>query len=306
MNLRRLTPDELQLSQLTFEPYVFFLPAVLKQQSPEAKIIQLEQDQQVLVQLPFYPNAYMLSSPLRAPFGGLIGSPQATVKDYAVVLQEWINYADSLSVKELKITQWPQSYASQQAEHIHQALLSSGFKVTVEEVNQELSITGEDFTSRLHDSEKRRLQKSLRSGFRVEVGAFHHIDEYHALVQRNRIHKGHPLTISAEGLKQVLKDSPHHVFFAVYDQDKMIAAATGVRISSKILYYYLPGSEPDYAAHSPMVLLLQAMYEYAQSEGMNLLDLGISTAGGVMNEGLFRFKAHLGATSSLKLTYTRG
>lgn len=305
MMLSIVTPDEIQLNQLAFEPFLFFQPSQLKQQSDQVKIITLEEQNKVQALLPFYHINDKLTSPFRAPFGALTGAEQVPQSSYEKMLEELIGYAETEKIASIKLTQWPQSYAPKQAASIHQALLAKGFTVAVEEVNQDLFVTEEAFTVRLHDSEKRRLQKSLRSGFRVETGSFNYIDEYHAIVQRNRTHKGHPLTIGAEDLKKVLTGSQHHVFFAVYDQNKMIAAATGVRISSSILYYYLPGSEPEYAAYSPMVLLLQAMYEYCQAEGITLFDLGISTAGGVMNEGLFRFKKHLGAGDSLKLSYSK-
>ena len=93
--------------------------------------------------------------------------------------------------------------------------------------------------------------------------------------------------------------------FVLRDRKKIIASSIGVKVNSKILYYFLPADDPEYKKFSPTVLLIKEMYKFCKESNYHLLDLGIATAGGVANPGLIRFKENLGANSSLKLSFIK-
>ena len=50
-------------------------------------------------------------------------------------------------------------------------------------------------------------------------------------------------------------------------------------------------------------MLVGKIYEYCQQNGIAVLDLGISSENGILNEGLFNFKKNLGSETSNKSTY---
>ena len=92
----------------------------------------------------------------------------------------------------------------------------------------------------------------------------------------------------------------------VMDNDKLIAAAISVRVSKEILYNFYHADEFTYRSSSPMVMLIKEIYEYCQRNKIQILDLGISTKNGLINQGLFNFKKSLGCSVTEKNTYGLG
>src|SRR6478736_1233262 len=113
--LRIVTPDEVALNQLAFEPFLFFHPTQLKRQSEQVKIIQLEEQNKVQALLPFYTINDTITSQYRAPFAGLMGTDDLAQSAYEKILEELIHYAETQKISSIKLTQWPQSYAPKQA-----------------------------------------------------------------------------------------------------------------------------------------------------------------------------------------------
>ena len=54
-----------------------------------------------------------------------------------------------------------------------------------------------------------------------------------------------------------------------------------------------------------VVKLMEGVYNYSQTEGINLIDLGTSSLNGKPNFSLLDFKLHLGATPTQKLTFQK-
>jgi lipid II:glycine glycyltransferase (peptidoglycan interpeptide bridge formation enzyme) len=115
------------------------------------------------------------------------------------------------------------------------------------------------------------------------------------------------LSVTANELNTLLTDLPQeYIVFTVTDNWKIIAMSLAVRVHSKVLYNFLPADLAAYQSYSPMVLLNEAMYNYCQNEGIDILDLGTSQDHhGVEKPGLIRFKENLGGQESLKITYRK-
>ncbi|MEM9897232.1 MAG: GNAT family N-acetyltransferase, partial [Bacteroidota bacterium] len=86
--------------------------------------------------------------------------------------------------------------------------------------------------------------------------------------------------------------------------DKISAACISVRVTSKIAYYFLPGTSPLFRSHSPMVLLIAGMVAYYKEQNLQFLDLGVSSIQGKPQETLRLFKQRMGAQECLKSTFT--
>jgi hypothetical protein len=96
-----------------------------------------------------------------------------------------------------------------------------------------------------------------------------------------------------------------YVLFTLFDEDKLIAACTGVKINSKILYMFMGADDIGYKGYSPMVMLMKGAYDYCTDHNYVIFDHGIGTASGVANPGLIEFKKHLGCKFSPKFTYQK-
>ena len=110
--------------------------------------------------------------------------------------------------------------------------------------------------------------------------------------------------MSLEQLQTSINAMPeHYLLFGVYDGNKLIAAAVSVRISRDIMYNFYHGDDVSYRSTSPIVMLVAGIYQYCQQKNISILDLGISSVEGQINQGLFDFKKNLGCESSNKYTY---
>ena len=245
-------------------------------------------------------------SPCQAPFGGL--EFQAGLR-LEVLQFFWENveaFLQTQHLKSLKIKAYPVCYQPENAQILHYLLLQNGFQITAHDLNYHLPIRETPFLSHLHHSEKRRLQKCHQRGYRFEQWAAPDFAWVHRFIQQNRDRKGYPTSLSAQGLQSLYQQFPDHFrLFVVKDQERIIALATGIKVSKAILYYFLPADDAAYLADSPMVQLLEGMYQYGQQQGYSILDLGISTEQSQPNYGLINFKKNLGAETSLKWTFVK-
>jgi len=204
-------------------------------------------------------------------------------------------------IESLVVKHFPACYGKEVHDVFLKAMLAEGFDKEVEEINQYINVSNNSFSSFLHESERRRLKKCHQAGFTVECSTTCDADVWFDRIVRARTLKGHPLTIDLDGLKKLNAVKPEcYRFFSIKDQDKIIASAVAIEVLPDVLYYYLPSDEATYQQYSPMVMLIEALYEYAQQKSMRTVDLGISTSGGVLNEGLYHFKSHLGAADEYK------
>jgi hypothetical protein len=244
-------------------------------------------------------------SPLRAPFGSF-----EFVQDFPEEeLEKFIHHIDHFvqekKLSRLTITSWPDCYNPDNAEVLKKVLLKTGYQIIIEDHNYHLE-AGPAFESLIHVSERGKLNKSINAGFRFFVGGSSDIKRIHDLVAAARKQRGHPLSMSLADYESMFLQFPdRYILFTLYDQDKLIAACTGVKINSKILYNFLGADDISYKSYSPMVMLMKGAYDYCMDHGYQIFDLGIGTANGIVNPGLVQFKKYLGGKFSYKLTWQK-
>lgn len=238
----------------------------------------------------------------RAPFGGI------ECTDYKMADTFIKNVLNELSKKDARscvIKQAPTCYQPEVANQLHDALLANGFVEQATEVNQFISINADsDFATRIDAQKRRRLNNAKKMGMRVEL--FDHIetDDWYTIYTKSRIDKGFPITISKEAYHALSKNiSNVYTYAGVFINATLIANAIFVRVNKDVLYYFVAASDPAYAELSPTVLLIEALYDKAVQEKYIQIDLGISSVDGVLNQGLYQFKKHVGAMDCTKTTY---
>ncbi|HSZ25343.1 MAG TPA: GNAT family N-acetyltransferase [Cytophagaceae bacterium] len=290
--------------KLAFEPFWFNNKAYLESLPIDEGYTFFQEDKgkQWFIRIVKKDNSWY--SPLRAPFGGIEFSKETNVKELYEFIGSVVVQAKSDGIGSIIITAPPECYDIAKADLLDEAFVYSGFSVSVTELNYHLDANMGDFEDFIHDSEKRRLKKCLNAGFKCFIETNPDYRNIHALIADCRLRKGYPLSMNAMEFEKMFMDFPErYTLFVVKDKDTTIAAAVGVKVRSDILYNFLPGDHNDYTVYSPMVLLNKGMYEYCVENGYLLYDLGIATSGGVRNEGLIRFKEHLGGKLSHKYRY---
>lgn len=287
-----------------FEPFWFNSQEYANHQSEILKYTFLHEDGPKQLYVRLYRKENELISPWRAPFGGFEFSQETTLPILFNFVKEVIEQVKLKGINKISIVAPPECYDLSKADLLDEALIHRGFSAVITELNYHLSTDMGEFESFIHDSEKRRLNKCLNAGFKCSVETNPDYKQIHQLISDCRSRKGHPLSMNSDDFERLFINFPNrYVIFAVKDKDKTIAAAVGVKVRSDILYNFLPADHQDYLSYSPMVLLNKGIYDYCCENSYQLYDLGIATSGGLRNEGLIKFKEHLGGKLSHKYSY---
>lgn len=182
-----------------------------------------------------------------------------------------------------------------------EVLMKYEFDLLFQDLNQYIDLRTYN-ESTLHHMEVRKLVK-CRESLRYTPLQADSLDRLHAFISKCRKQQGLAVNITLPLLKSLVTAMPdRYDFFGVYHQELLIAALISVKVTSDIVYYYLPATDEDYKRYSPMVLLLFEAANYYKSRGFTTYDLGVSSFEGVKQEGLYLFKKRMGAESIIKPT----
>lgn len=181
---------------------------------------------------------------------------------------------------------------------------SEGFQIKVEEINQHLIVEA-DFKTGLHQMERRKLKK-LHAGkikFGIEPSSTDVIAECHEFITECRQDQGLSINIDLDRLKTLSFGlGANYDFFTARSGEVLVAVVITCRISQDYLYYYLPATDYRYRKESPMVGLVEQIYQECARRKIKYLDLGISSVEGCLQQGLYDFKKRLGASQTVKPT----
>ena len=244
-------------------------------------------------------------SPLRATFGGVEFSEEILEEDLFQFLKESIL---NIEVETLKINSYPERYLPPtQILKLENCLFKLGFEINVIEQNYEIAITEKSFYETIISTRaKQLLRKSIQKGFSFQEVSEPNFSEIHAFIARSRERKNRPMTMSLEQFENHFTLFPKNFqVFSVTDSNRLIAVGVTIKINSTIIYTFYLADNETYLKDSPTIFLLSGIYEYFQQQNYTILDLGIATAKGILNEGLANFKRSLGGELSLKKTYIR-
>lgn len=255
----------------------------------------------------FFRRGQQAISPLAAPFGSVEFAPALPDAALASLIQQLIDSAKAAGATSLRLVNHPDCYAPDQAHRLSHQLHEHGFRTAATYENSHLTITGQPFEQSINPAEQRRLRKCRVTGFRFSHGSCPDLSLVIAFICRVRQQRSHTLTIEPDRLSQLIQTFPDRFpVVGVWDADQLIALAITVRISPDILYYFLPVSDPAYDAYSPMVLLIDGLWQYCQQQRIGLLDLGVSLDGDrTPKSSLLQFKRNLGAQTSAKTVFER-
>jgi hypothetical protein len=159
------------------------------------------------------------------------------------------------------------------------------------------------FEALIHPMERRQLNKCLKAGFtggmgkpRDHRGIYHHIAEF-------RENRKIPVNFPFEDFSKSLARFPEHYlpFHVLTKENERVAAAIIIKTAPDIAYYFFPADSPYRRGFSPMVLLMQTVYEFSKANGMRFIDLGVSSKNGLPQTGLIRYKENMGGIPSTRL-----
>ncbi|MDZ7900576.1 MAG: hypothetical protein U5N85_21435 [Arcicella sp.] len=244
-------------------------------------------------------------SPLRATFGGIEFSEDITEENLFQFLQESVL---KIGLKTIKINSYPEGYLRGfQIQKLENCLFKLGFGISITEQNYEIPITEKSFYETINSIRARQLlRKSIKKEFSFQEIINPNFTEIHAFITHSRERKNRPMTMNLEQFENHFRLFPKNFqVFSVTEFQQTIAVAVTIKINSQIVYTFYLADNEFHLKYSPTVFLLSGIYDYFKSQNYTILDLGIATNKGILNEGLARFKRSLGANSSLKKTYLK-
>jgi hypothetical protein len=244
-------------------------------------------------------------SPLRAPYGGLECSSRVS----PVQLFEFISFIESSlraeGVTQLILKTAPQGYKPRTSALVHTFLINQGYQVMHAEATALIDVqkSGE---RTVHAWERRKLRQATAAGLEVDVLPAEQLSELYTFIAACRQKKEYALSLSWEDVLTAATRFPEaYVLFGAYQDKKLIAGALSVRVSEDVLYNFYSDHDAAYDALSPVVMLIDGMYQYCVRQRIALLDLGTSALGDTPNFGLLEFKLRLGGAPSPKFTFTK-
>lgn len=244
-------------------------------------------------------------SPANAPFGGIqcdVGCRESELTFFLECIKDWVNLR---SGKRLLIKTAPSCYNPILNSLLHIAYLNTGFIAIQANLNSFISINSADFNSHIRLAEKRRLKKAANAGFKAGLANELSSIVVFEFLEKCRAKKGYRMSLTWTQMNILRQRFPeNYLVFTVMDGAKIIALTLTVRVSDRILYNFLCADLQEYRIYSPVVKLMECVYQYCQQEKIEILDLGISLdQDGNYKPSLSRFKRNIGGQDCTKLTY---
>ncbi len=241
-----------------------------------------------------------------APFGSISLSHEVdfdTLSDFMNFIQTHLRLN---GVQKIKIRHYPGLYHPLIYEKVISFLALSGFRISLIDINQIIEITNDPFDSIIHPMELRNLNKTKKEGIiftehqNTEAKiVFNAIDTF-------RKARNIPVNIEFDSLMRLIHVFPqNYKLFTVSMKNEMVAATVCVKVKDSILYNFLPAHNSTFNMYSPMVFLMEKIYQYASENKIKFIDLGVSSINNNPQKGLIRFKERLGSISVSKLTFLK-
>lgn len=286
-------------------PFLFNEPRHLLSQAPEGSLtFLLFRHDTIVARFCGFTQHSTLVSPLKGTFGGLEVSdliPESVIGQFLVFVEAWSKRHGLVGIR---FVQAPNALLGSVADKLNNTLQKSGYQIITQETNQHIVVTAQPTSALLHRSALRKLRKCQRGGLAFRELSAAALPEFHALLSEARQRKQRPVSLSLLQLQRLFDTLPNDFrLVGVFDQQRLVSACVVVRLNAHMLYYFLPADHPDYQSFSPSVMLLSGLYEYAQQTHCTIIDLGVSSLEGEVNQGLFRFKRSVGAESSARFTW---
>ncbi len=245
-------------------------------------------------------------SPLKATFGGIEFYENVLEDDLHEFLNQAIPFLRGLEINCIEINSFPEGYLSDYQNKILQKCYSKlNFQVKYKEQNYIIHITEKSFYETVKGSTAKQLLRTYKKKdytFQEELNP--DFETIHRFIAHSRKRKNRPMTMNLEQLKEHFIKFPRNfqLFFVTYST-MLAAVGITIKINDEILYTFYLADNEEYLKDSPTTFLLSGIYDYAKQNKYKILDFGIATDKGVLNEGLAKFKQSLGAKMSGKVTY---
>lgn len=245
-------------------------------------------------------------SPHRLPFGGIELSDELSRAEIIGFLEAIEGALRETGVSAIRIHQAPKAYADYSL--ISDCLMEKGYVIIQNRVFHAISVDASDLHDRMHKMEQRKIKKCIDNGAvfkevkRDKKKVFQWINRF-----RDLDFKPPSMTWADLDNSDMLNPKMYRVF-AVYMNDYMLAATVVVVVNDEIVYHFMPASDKMFDYHkkySPMVFLVDNLYNWCQRNGIKTLDLGTSYVDMKLKASLAKFKENIGGRPTEAISWEK-
>ncbi|OEJ99875.1 GNAT family N-acetyltransferase [Roseivirga misakiensis] len=246
-------------------------------------------------------------SPHRLPFGGVELAEGLVPQDLFEFLSQVEKTLVIEGVKVVRLHQAPNAYQDQTL--IGDTLIQLGYETIQNRVFHTIAVNETDLYDRMHKMEHRKFKMCHRDGaiFR-ELKKKQKIEAFQ-WIERNRNLAYKPPSMSWVDLQEASQRNPKvYKVFGVFLDDWMLAATVAVVVNDRAIYHFMPASQVDfreYKKYSPMVFLINELYNWCRSNGIETLDLGTSYVDMKLKDSLVKFKENTGGKPCNALSWQK-
>lgn len=289
-------------------PWLFFQPEHLATQTPDviySFILTCKDSKSILAAFHCCAGLDGWISPPCAPFGGILPLQTCRKSDLIFFLhciRKWISERQG---EKITIKTAPSCYDPANHNLCHHSYLSAGFYPNHTYSSHYIPIGDLPFERFIEPSERRRLFKGKKMGFKTKKETGRISTELGCLLLRCYAEHGYQLSLPLDRLTALTHAFPEQlVIFSSWNADTPVALLIAIQVSHEVLYTFLSTYLREYRTFSPAIVLFQAAHDYAQQQSMRILDLGVSMDHhGNEKPSLIRFKKNIGGIACEKVVY---
>lgn len=250
--------------------------------------------------------AGVAQSPLRAPFGSFQFSKHLQVEALYDFIRQVEVSLKKLGVRTIIVKNPPGGYDANDAVILEVLLLNHGYQVENAEIGATLEVDHDKFADKVDAWEGRKLRQCGKSGMTFKVLPGSLLSDVYEFIRYCRMERKQQLSMTRAELEKTFGQFPDDFFlFGVYSDDTLAAASVSVRINRAIFYNFYSAHPRQFDQVSPVVFLMEGIYNWCAREKIKILDFGTSALEGKPNFGLLDFKIRLGGQPCRKLTFTK-
>ncbi|MEH2059446.1 MAG: hypothetical protein V7K97_25485 [Nostoc sp.] len=248
----------------------------------------------------------LFKSPAKGTFGGFVIKENIDFNIYEQFIITVDDYLWCIGAKRIEVIMQPMCHNPSLFSLTYNIMIRLGYAVENHELNYNLAVDNICFSAKINHGNRKRLNKCLREGFTAKELDYSVYDQAYSVILENRIRRGFIFSMKYEQILQMVSTFPEKMkLFGVFNKDIIVCSSICVVINPLILYVYAWGDIDNMQNYSPITLLANYIYEYAQKKAFQIVDLGTSTILGEPNIGLMKFKKNLGCQESLKLSFSK-
>jgi len=264
-----------------------------------------EEDKKAAASIHFHLQNLTASSPFKAPFGSVEFSEKLAIKDLYEFLKQTEQSLSSKGIRKIHIKNPPESYRPSSSV-LEVLLLNLKYRILQAEISTAIVVDGTEYDLKIEAWEVRKLNQVKKAKLRFQEIPISEIEAVYGFVLACRHERQQSLSMALEELMKVVAVYPGRIIlFGVYQDQALAAASISIRVSNRIVYNFYSAHPRKFDFLSPVVMLMQGIYEWSQEHGVELIDLGTSSLEDQPNFDLLDFKLRLSGRPSSKLTFEK-